>query len=61
MKQKSETFEKLKELKVEVKNQLGKHIKAIRSYRGDEYLLGNFKDYLIENGIESQMTAPGTP
>ena len=61
MKQKSETFEKLKEFKVEVKNQLGKHIKAIRSDHGGEYLLRDFKDYLIENGIVSQMTTPGTP
>ena len=61
MKQKSETFEKLKEFRVEVKNQLGKCIKAIRSDHGGEYLLGDFKDYLTENGIISQLTALGTP
>ena len=31
MKQKFEAFEKYKEFKAEVENQLGKHIKAIRS------------------------------
>ena len=61
MKRKSETFEKFKELRAEVENQLGKRIKAIRSDRGGEYLLRDFKDYLTENGIISQLTAPGTP
>ena len=46
MKWKSETFEKFKEFRAEVENQLGKRIKAIRSDRGGEYLLRDFKDYL---------------
>ena len=53
MKWKSETFEKFKEFRVEVENQLGKRIKAIRSDRGGEYLLEDFKDYFTENGIIS--------
>ena len=61
MRQKSEAFEKFKEFRTEVENQLGKHIKVIRSDRGGEYLIGDFKDYLIENGIVSQLTAPRTP
>ena len=61
MKWKSEAFEKFKEFRVEVENQLGKRIKAIRSNCGGEYLLRDFKDYLTENGIISQMTTPGTP
>ena len=60
MRQKSEAFEKFKEFKAEVENQLGKRIKAIRSNHSGEYLLGDFKDYLIQNGIVSQLTAPGT-
>ena len=55
MRQKFETFEKLKEFKAEVKNQLGKCIKAIQSDRGGEYLLGDFKDYLTQNEIVSQL------
>ena len=51
MKWKSETFEKFKEFRAEVENQLGKRIKAIRSDRGGEYLLGDFKDYLTKNRI----------
>ena len=61
MKQKSEAFEKFKEFRAKVKNQLGNRIKAIRSDRGGEYLLGDFKDYLTQNGIVSQLTAPRTP
>ena len=61
MKWKSKAFEKFKEFRAEVENQLGKCIKAIRSDRGGEYLLGDFKDYLTQNGIVSQLTTPGTP
>ncbi|RVW44912.1 Retrovirus-related Pol polyprotein from transposon TNT 1-94 [Vitis vinifera] len=43
------------------KKQLSKSIKTLRSDRGGEYLVYEFKDYLIENGILSQLTAPGTP
>ena len=61
MKRKSKTFEKFKEFRAEVENQLGKHIKAIQSDHVGEYLLGDFKDYLTQNGIVSQLIAPGTP
>ena len=61
MKRKSEAFEKFKEFRAEVENQLGKCIKVIQSDRGGEYLLGDFKDYLTQNRIVSQLTAPGTP
>ena len=44
IKRKSEAFENFKEFRVEVENQLGKRIKAIRSDRGGKYLLGDFKD-----------------
>ena len=40
MRRKAEAFEKFKEFRAEVENQLGIRIKAIRSDRGDEYLLG---------------------
>ena len=61
MRRKSKAFEKFKEFRAEVENQLGKRIKAIRSNRGGEYLLGDFEDYLTQNGIVSQLAAPGTP
>ena len=46
MKHKSESFEKFKEFKNEIENQLGKKIKALRSDRGGEYLSQEFIDYL---------------
>ena len=61
MHRKSETFEKFKEYKAMVEKQLDKQIKTLRSDRGGEYLLGEFDDYLKEEGILSQLTAPGTP
>ncbi|MFO3480454.1 DDE-type integrase/transposase/recombinase, partial [Legionella pneumophila serogroup 1] len=61
IKQKSDTFEKFKEFKNEVENQLGRKIKMLRSDRGGEYLSLEFHDYLKECGIVSQLTPPRTP
>ena len=61
MKRKFKAFEKFKEFRAEVENQLGKCTKAIQFDRGGEYLLGDFKYYLTENGIVSQLIAPKTP
>ena len=61
MRYKFETFEKFKEFKNEVQNQVGKSIKAIRSNRCAEYLSLEFDEYLKECGIVSQLTPPGTP
>jgi transposase InsO family protein len=61
MRVKSESFEKFKEFKSEVENQLNRKIKALRSDRGGEYLSHEFTDYLKECGIVSQWTPPGTP
>ncbi|KAL0451725.1 UNVERIFIED_CONTAM: Copia protein [Sesamum latifolium] len=61
MRYKSETFGRFKEYRLEVENQTGHKIKALRSDRGGEYLSGEFIDYLKENGILSQWTPPGKP
>nr|KAJ0189120.1 hypothetical protein LSAT_V11C800391190 [Lactuca sativa] len=61
IKHKSETFEKFKEFKQEVENQLGRNIKMLRSDRGGEYLSIEFLDYLKECGIVSQLTPPRKP
>ncbi|KAI3723576.1 hypothetical protein L2E82_35254 [Cichorium intybus] len=61
IKHKSDTFEKFKEFKNEVENQLGRKIKMLRSDRGGEYLSIEFLDYLKEYGIVSQLTPPRTP
>ena len=61
MHHKSETFEKFKEFKAEVENHRGKSIKSLRSNCGGEYLLGEFRQFLEDHGITSQMSAPGQP
>ena len=61
MTHKSDTLERFKEFKNEVENQLDRKIKVLRSDRGGEYLSGEFKDFLKECGIVTQLTPPGTP
>ncbi|GJZ79491.1 retrotransposon protein, putative, ty1-copia subclass [Tanacetum coccineum] len=56
-----EVFETFKVFKNEVKNQLGKTIKALRSDRGGEYISQEFKDYLKACGIIQQLTPPYAP
>ena len=53
MKYKFEVFEKFKEFKVEVENQIEKSIKILRSNRGGVYLSTEFIDYLKGCGIIS--------
>ena len=57
MHQKSKTFTKFREYKVEAKKQLGVHIKELRSDWGNEYLSGEFKSYLTQERIVSQLSA----
>ncbi|KAL4016333.1 hypothetical protein IC575_023981 [Cucumis melo] len=61
MQHKSEALEKFKEYKAEVENALSKTIKTFRSDRGGEYIDLKFQNYLMECGIVSQLSAPGTP
>ena len=61
MRHKSEAFEKFKEFKAEVENYRGKSIKSLRSDHGGEYLLGEFRQFLKDHGITSQLAAPGQP
>ncbi|GJY89378.1 retrotransposon protein, putative, ty1-copia subclass [Tanacetum coccineum] len=61
MKHKHEVFETFKVFQNEVKNQLDKIIKAIRSDRGGEYLSHEFVNHMKSCGIVSQLTPPYTP
>ncbi|KAH9698582.1 hypothetical protein KPL71_024056 [Citrus sinensis] len=61
MRHKFEALEKFKKYRAETEKQLDKNIKKLRSDRGGEFLSGDFKEYLVENGIISQLIAPGTP
>jgi hypothetical protein len=61
MKHKSEIFEKFKEFQNEVKNQLDRKIKHIRSDRGGEYLNFEFETHLNACEIMPQRTPTGMP
>ena len=61
MKNKSKTFGKFKEFHSEVENLHNKKIKFLRSDRGGEYLSYESGLHLIQCGIVSQLTPPGTP
>ena len=61
MRNKFEPFEMFKRCHNEVKKQIDKSIKTLRSDRGGEYLSDEFMTYLEENVILSQWTSPGTP
>jgi ABC-type amino acid transport substrate-binding protein len=49
VRRKSNFSEKFKEYKAEVDRQISKQIKALRSYCGGEYLLGESKNYLVHH------------
>ena len=53
MSHKSETFKKLKKFRHEVEKQTDKPIKVLRSNQRGEYLSGEFRTYLKDNGIVS--------
>ncbi|GJZ97477.1 retrotransposon protein, putative, ty1-copia subclass [Tanacetum coccineum] len=55
-----EVFETFKVFKNEVKNQLGKTIKALRSDQGGKYISQEFKYYLKACGIIQELTPPYT-
>ena len=61
MRHKSEAFDKFKEFKAEVENHQGRSIKSLRSDREGEYLLGEFRQFLKDHGITSQLAAPDQP
>ena len=61
MRQKSKTYDNFREYKDEAEKKLGVHIKQLQSDRGGEYLYGEFKFYLTQEGIVSQLSAPRTP
>ena len=61
MRHKSEAFGKFQEFKAETEKQLGLCIKQLWSERGGEYLSGEFKSYLTQEGIVTQLLTPKTP
>ena len=58
LKLKSQAFSKFKAF---AENQLGRHIKVLRTDNGGEYISEEFRTFCIEHGIERQYTTPFTP
>jgi transposase InsO family protein len=58
---KFEAFEVFKKFKVMVEKETGRHIKVVRSDRGDEYTSTAFMEYCEEQGIRKFLTASYSP
>uniref|UniRef100_A0A803MSQ1 Integrase catalytic domain-containing protein n=1 Tax=Chenopodium quinoa TaxID=63459 RepID=A0A803MSQ1_CHEQI len=61
LKFKSEAFENFKKFKALVENQSGRHIIALRTDRGGEFVSDQFNAFCDEHGIRRDLTAPYTP
>ena len=61
LKHKDEVFERFKEWKAEVENQLGEKVKALRSDNGGEYKNKAFKAFAKQCGMKQQFSCPRTP
>lgn len=61
IKHKSDALSKFIEYKRQVEKLHDKRIKALRSDNGGEYVNRNFEKYLIEEGIQRELTTPYTP
>ncbi len=61
LKAKGEAFEKFKQYKALVENEIGHKIKVLRSDNGREFVSKKFDAFLAECGIQRQTSAPYSP
>jgi transposase InsO family protein len=61
LRNKSEVFDKFKEFKGLVENQIEKKIKVLRTDNGGEFYGNEFEEFCKKCGIERQMNTPYTP
>jgi hypothetical protein len=61
LKAKGEVFEKFKQYKALVENEIGHKIKVLRSDNGGEFVSKKFDAFLAECGIQRQTSAPYSP
>jgi hypothetical protein len=61
LRKKSEVFDRFKEFKALVENQIEKRIKVLRTDNGGEFCRNEFEEFCKKCGIERQNTTPYTP
>jgi transposase InsO family protein len=61
LKAKGEAFEKFKQYKALVENEIGHKIKVLRSDNGGEFVSQKFNAFIAECGIQRQTRAPYSP
>jgi hypothetical protein len=61
LKEKTKAFDKFKIFKALTGNQTRNMLKAVRSYRGGEFMSSDFKELCNKNGIKREYTILGTP
>jgi transposase InsO family protein len=61
LKAKGKAFEKFKQYKALVENEIGHKIKVLRSDNGGEFVSKKFNAFLAECGIQRQTSAPYSP
>ena len=61
LKAKSEVFERFREFKTLVENQIGKKIRVLRIDNGGEYTSNEFMEYCSAKGIKKEHIVPHTP
>jgi transposase InsO family protein len=58
LKTKNESFSKFQEFKALVENQIGRHIRALRTNNGGEFVSHDFDDFCQDAGIKRELTVP---
>ena len=61
LRKKYELFDRFKEFKALVENQIKKNIKVLRTNNGGEFCKKEFEELCMKCGIERQNTTPYTP
>ena len=61
MQKKDQVFSKFLEFKELVEKDTWKHVKALRSDNGGEYISNEFKNFCSKEGIRRELIAPHNP
>ena len=61
MQKKDQTFSKFCEFKALVEKDTGKHVKALMSDNGSDYISNEFKKFCIKEVIQRDLIAPHNP